>query len=74
MLAVLSTLSFIMVYSIETIIIEGGTENTEFVEVVATYYDETGRVIDTGFTYTDPSELAAGQSAPFELTVTDEDI
>jgi hypothetical protein len=31
-------------------------------------------VIDTDFTYTDPSDLAAGQSAPFEITVSDEDI
>jgi hypothetical protein len=31
-------------------------------------------VINTDYTYTDPSDLAAGQSAPFELTVSDEDI
>jgi hypothetical protein len=41
---------------------------------VATFYDEAGQVINTDFTYTDPSALAAGQSAPFEVTVTDEDI
>ena len=52
----------------------GGSEATEFVKVVATFYDETGQVINTDFTYTDPSDLAAGQSAPFEVTVTDEDI
>ena len=46
----------------------------EFVKVVATFYDEAGQVINTDFTYTDPTDLAAGQSAPFELSVTDEDI
>ena len=47
--------------------INGGSDSTEFVKVVATFYDEAGRLIDTTFTYTDPSDLAAGQSAPFEI-------
>jgi hypothetical protein len=55
-------------------VVNGGTDDTEFVKVVATFYDETGRVIDTDFTYTDPTDVPAGQSAPFELTVSDEDI
>jgi hypothetical protein len=31
-------------------------------------------VIDTDYTYTDPSDLAAGQSAPFEIRTTNEEI
>jgi hypothetical protein len=61
-------------YEIVGEVVNGGTDDTEFVKVVATLYDETGRVIDTDFTYTDPTDVPAGQSAPFELTVNDEDI
>lgn len=52
----------------------GGTRSTEYVKVTATFYDENGRVIDTDYTYTDPVELAAGQSAPFEIRTTNEEI
>ncbi len=61
-------------YEIVGEVVNGGSEPTEFVKVVATFYDEAGQVIDTDYTYTDPSDLVAGQSAPFELTVSDEDI
>jgi hypothetical protein len=61
-------------YEIVGEVVNGGSEATQYVKVVATFYDETARVIGTDFTYTDPSDLAAGQSAPFEITVTDEDI
>ena len=61
-------------YQIVGEVVNGGSEPTEFVKVVATFYDEAGQVINTDFTYTDPSDLTAGQSAPFEVTVTDEDI
>jgi hypothetical protein len=60
-------------YEIVGEVVNGGTDDTEFVKVVATFYDETGRVIDTDFTYTDPTDVPAGQSAPFELTVNDEE-
>jgi hypothetical protein len=61
-------------YEIVGGVVNGGSEPTQYVKVVASFYDETGRVIGTDFTYTDPSDLAAGQSAPFEITVTDEGI
>jgi hypothetical protein len=61
-------------YEIVGEVVNGGSEATEYVKVVATFYDEAGRVIDIDFTYTDPSDLTAGQSAPFEITVSDEDI
>jgi hypothetical protein len=61
-------------YEIVGEVVNGGTDDTEFVKVVATYYEEAGQVINTDYTYTDPSDIPAGQSAPFELTVLDEDI
>ena len=61
-------------YEIVGQVANGGSEATEFVKVVATFYDGTGQVIDTDYTYTDPSDLAAGQSAPFEIRLSDEEI
>jgi hypothetical protein len=51
-----------------------GTQNTQYVKAIATFYNDAGTVIETDFTYTRPSDLAAGQSAPFEITMTDEDV
>ena len=45
-----------------------GTRKSSFVRVVCTYYDANGEVIGTSFTYTDPNEIDAGDSAPFELS------
>ena len=45
-----------------------GTRKSSFVKVVCTYYDANGEVIGTSFTYTDPGEIDAGDSAPFELS------
>jgi hypothetical protein len=61
-------------YQIVGEVVNTGSDNTEFVKVVATFYDEGGTVIETDYTYTDPSDLAAGQLAPFEITLADEDI
>jgi hypothetical protein len=61
-------------YQIVGEVVNTGSDNTEFVKVIATFYDEGGTVIETDYTYTDPSDLAAGQLAPFEITLADEDI
>lgn len=60
-------------YEIVGQVVNGGSEPTQYVKVVATLYDEAGQVIGVDFTYTDPSDLPAGQSGPFEIRVTDED-
>mgnify|MGYP001765487739 CR=1 FL=1 len=46
-----------------------GTQSATYVKVVATFYDSAGDVVATDFGYTDPSTLAAGQTAPFEIIV-----
>jgi DNA segregation ATPase FtsK/SpoIIIE-like protein len=61
-------------YEVVGEVVNGGADDTEFVKIAATFYDENGRVIETDYTYTDPSDVGAGQSAPFEITVLDEDI
>lgn len=51
-----------------------GTKTARLVEVVATMYDGTGAVIDVDFTFTSPSDVAPGQSVPFELSTTRKDV
>jgi hypothetical protein len=44
-----------------------------FVEVSAGFYDEERKIVATGMTYTEPVELAPGESAPFDIIVPDAD-
>ena len=45
-----------------------------FVKIIATFYDSYGQVIGTDFTYTDPSDLALGQRAPFNMIVQEDSV
>lgn len=47
-----------------------GTETTQYAKVSGTFYNDQNRVVGTGFTFTDPSDLQPGQSAPFDLLLT----
>jgi hypothetical protein len=38
-----------------------------FVKIIGTFYDINDRVVATDFTYTNPSDIAPGDKAPFEL-------
>jgi hypothetical protein len=49
-----------------------GDDTAEFVQIVATLYDEAGIVVGTAFTFTDLDILSPGATSPFELTVGDE--
>ena len=42
--------------------------NINFVEVVATFYDEAGTVIGTSFTYTGLDIITPSDAAPFEIS------
>ncbi|MEM4246463.1 MAG: FxLYD domain-containing protein [Candidatus Bathyarchaeia archaeon] len=59
--------------SINVLHIVGEIENqggyTEYVQVIATGYDEAGNVVAAEYTYTDPTDLAGGQKAPFDLMI-----
>jgi hypothetical protein len=48
-------------------------KNVEFVEIIATFYDDTGEMIGSKTTYTQPSDLKPSMKAPFEMYL-DEDI
>jgi hypothetical protein len=41
--------------------------SADFVEIIATFYDATNSTLGSDFTFTDPSDLDPGQSAPFEM-------
>jgi hypothetical protein len=41
----------------------------QFVQVSGTFYDSNNQVVDTQFTFTNPSDIGAGQKAPFDLTL-----
>jgi hypothetical protein len=43
------------------------TGDATYVKVIATFYNSTGHVVGTAFTYSDPSDLSPGQKAPFEV-------
>jgi hypothetical protein len=43
------------------------TGTATFVEVIATFYNATGNVVATAFTFSDPSDLNPNQTAPFEV-------
>jgi hypothetical protein len=45
----------------------GATQST-YVKVVCTYYDSAGKVMGKSYTFTDPSDLGLGDTAPFELS------
>ena len=38
--------------------------NAQFVQVIGTFYDNNNQVVATHFTYTNPSDIGAGQKAP----------
>ena len=46
-----------------------GSEEAEYVEVVCTYYNSEGNVIDTEWTYTDPSDIEVNETAIFEISL-----
>jgi uncharacterized membrane protein YgcG len=50
-----------------------GTGLARFVEIGVTYYDAAGIITGTDFTYADPSDLQPGDTAPFNLFVSEDD-
>jgi DNA-binding beta-propeller fold protein YncE/endonuclease YncB( thermonuclease family) len=44
-------------------------EEVTFVKIVGTFYDKDGIVIGTDYTYTDPSDIKPGRTAPYSLTI-----
>jgi hypothetical protein len=55
--------------------IENGSPKViTFVQVVGTFYDSSGRVVGTTFTYTSPYTIGPGDKAPFDLSLAEASI
>ena len=50
-------------------VLNNTTETARFVEVSATLYDASNKVVGVGHTYTNPSDIKPGKKAPFEIIV-----
>ncbi|MDN5868996.1 MAG: FxLYD domain-containing protein [Candidatus Nitrosocosmicus sp.] len=55
-------------------VLNTGSNDKEFVRVIATLYDKQNNVIGTQFTYTDPSTIQSEESAPFKLIIGESDV
>jgi hypothetical protein len=49
-----------------------GPAVSKFTQVSGTFYDSQGKTVATAFTYTDPMDLQPGQSAPFDMIISDD--
>lgn len=50
--------------------VENNTPSTAaFVQITGTFYDINNAVVGTEFTYTNPSDISSGATAPFDLTL-----
>lgn len=50
------------------------TGKATYVKVIATCYDEADKVVDVSFTFSNPSDIEAGQKAPFEILIMSEKV
>jgi hypothetical protein len=50
-----------------------GTEAAEFVQIVASFYNENGQFVGTSFTYTTPNTVSPGTKAPFDIQLLTDD-
>ena len=57
------------VYKIVGEIKNKGDEEVTFVKIIGTFYDKDDIVIGTDYTYTDPSDIKPGRTAPFSMTI-----
>jgi len=55
-------------YDVKGEVLNNGTSIARFVEVLVTFYDSSGSVVELGSTFTDPSDLDPGMAAPFNAS------
>jgi len=51
-----------------------GTEAAEFVQIVASFYNENDQFVGTSFTYTTPNTVSPGTKAPFDIQLLTDDM
>jgi hypothetical protein len=47
-------------------------KNVEYVAIIATFYDENGKIIGSKTTYTKPNNLKSNMTASFEMSLNDD--
>lgn len=52
-------------------VINKGSSTAHFVIVTGAFYDKTNQIAATGLTFTTPSDILPGESAPFDIVVVD---
>ncbi|HEX5891888.1 MAG TPA: FxLYD domain-containing protein, partial [Nitrososphaeraceae archaeon] len=45
---------------------------SHYTKISGTFHDDQNKTVATGFTYTDPNDLELGQSAPFDMIISDD--
>lgn len=55
-------------YDVKGEVLNNGTSIARFVQLVVTFYDSSGSVVELGSTFTDPSDLDPGMAAPFDAS------
>jgi hypothetical protein len=55
-------------------ILNNGTITAEYAKVSVSFYDENGAILGSQYTYTDPSTIAPGQKAAFNIFITSDTI
>jgi len=46
-------------------------KTANYVKVAGAFFDKSGKIVATSFAYTQPEQLSADQTAPFELVILD---
>ena len=60
-------------YTVSGEVKNNGDQQTEYVTVLATFYDSSGKVIGVKDAFTEPSDIGVGQTATFEVTIYDDE-
>jgi hypothetical protein len=60
--------TFGLTYTVAGELTNTGTDPSSFTEINCIFYDKNGRVIETSSSFPPQSELAPGQSTPFEIS------
>jgi hypothetical protein len=68
-----SSLDDIGYYHIVGEVTNSGKDRATYVQVSGAFYNEQNRVVAAGYTFTEPRDLEPGQTAPFEITISEDE-
>ena len=59
-------------FNIDGEVMNKGTETRDYVQITATFYDANKSILGSEFTFTEPTTLQPSQSAPFKISLLEE--